>query len=188
MQVSVSSSADSRTCETLPGEELTEETDSVWMESTTTISGLLSSIVSRICSASVAEVSSTRSPVTPSRFARSLICRRLSSPETYSTRRSPCSVRHICSSTVDLPMPGSPQTKIAAPGTIPPPSTRSNSSIPVWYRTDSSASTQSSAITGEGSLLTAGRPFFSFPMILVSSVRVFQFPQSGHRPCHLALS
>ena len=131
MQASISSSADSLTCETLPGEELTAETERVWMESTTTISGLFSSIVSLICSASVAAVSSTRSPVTPSRLARSLICRGLSSPETYKTRRSPSKVRHICSSTVDFPMPGSPQTSTAAPGTMPPPSTRSSSSIPV---------------------------------------------------------
>ena len=158
------------------------------MESTTTISGLFSSIVSRICSASVAAVSSTRSPFTPRRLARSFIWRGLSSPETYSTVRSLSSVRHICSSTVDFPMPGSPHTRIAAPGTMPPPSTRSSSSMPVWYRTDSSALTVSNAITGEASRCIAGAPFFSFPIMRVSSTKVFQLPQSGHRPCHLALS
>ena len=158
------------------------------MESTTTISGLFSSIVSLICSASVAAVSSTFSPVTPSRLARSFICRGLSSPETYRTRKSSSSVRHICSSTVDLPIPGSPQTRIAAPGTMPPPSTRSSSSMPVWYRTDSSALTVSNAITGEASRCIAGAPFFSLPIMRVSSTNVFQLPQSGQRPCHLALS
>ena len=44
-----------------------------------------------------------------------------------------------CKSKVDLPIPGSPAIKITSPGTIPPrpelvegpPSTRSNSKIPV---------------------------------------------------------
>ena len=34
-------------------------------------------------------------------------------------------------SNVDLPTPGSPANKIAAPGTKPPPSTRSNSPTPL---------------------------------------------------------
>ena len=41
----------------------------------------------------------------------------------------------VCAATerrrVDLPTPGSPANKIAAPGTSPPPSTRSNSLTPV---------------------------------------------------------
>src|SRR6476620_6738506 len=38
------------------------------------------------------------------------------------------------SSRVDLPMPGSPPTRTAEPGTRPPPSTRSNSAMPVGSR------------------------------------------------------
>ena len=43
-----------------------------------------------------------------------------------------------CSSSVDLPMPGSPPSSTSDPGTMPPPSTRSNSSIPAG---DASVST-----------------------------------------------
>ena len=39
-----------------------------------------------------------------------------------------------CSSSVDLPMPGSPPSSTSEPGTTPPPSTRSNSSMPVGSR------------------------------------------------------
>ena len=46
-----------------------------------------------------------------------------------------------CSSSVDLPMPGSPPSSTSDPGTIPPPSTRSNSPMPVLSRSDAGAST-----------------------------------------------
>ena len=39
-----------------------------------------------------------------------------------------------CSSSVDLPMPGSPPTRIAEAGTRPPPSTRSSSAMPLRLR------------------------------------------------------
>ena len=42
--------------------------------------------------------------------------------------------RRPCSSSVDLPMPGSPPTRIADPGTRPPPSTRSSSAMRDWAR------------------------------------------------------
>ncbi len=38
------------------------------------------------------------------------------------------------SSSVDLPTPGSPDSSTAAPGTMPPPRTRSNSPMPVFHR------------------------------------------------------
>jgi hypothetical protein len=39
-----------------------------------------------------------------------------------------------CSSSVDFPIPGSPPSSISEPGTTPPPSTRSNSPMPVDRR------------------------------------------------------
>ena len=42
--------------------------------------------------------------------------------------------RPLASRSVDLPMPGSPPTRTAEPGTRPPPSTRSNSAMPVGSR------------------------------------------------------
>jgi len=71
------------------------------------------------------------------RTARILICRSDSSPETYSTVLASYFVRAnsaaismvICSTSVDLPMPGSPPTSTIDPGTTPPPNTRANSEI-----------------------------------------------------------
>ena len=83
-------------------------------------------------------------PCRPSRSPRSLICRSDSSPETYSTvcwcRPSRCATWR---SRVLLPMPGSPPMRTIDPGTMPPPSTRSNSSIPELIRSASEASTRS---------------------------------------------
>ena len=43
--------------------------------------------------------------------------------------------RHsTCSTRVDLPMPGSPPIRMAEPATMPPPQTRSNSSLPLRQR------------------------------------------------------
>ena len=44
------------------------------------------------------------------------------------------SVAASCSSSVDLPMPGSPPISSAEPGTMPPPVTRSSSAMPVEKR------------------------------------------------------
>src|SRR4051812_2104131 len=55
-----------------------------------------------------------------------------SSALTYSTRVPSRAARDATSSSrVDLPTPGSPLSRIAAPGTTPPPSTRSNSAMPL---------------------------------------------------------
>ena len=45
-----------------------------------------------------------------------------------------------CSSSVDLPMPGSPPSSTSEPGTMPPPSTRSNSPMPLGMRSADDAS------------------------------------------------
>ena len=55
-----------------------------------------------------------------------------------------------CSSSVDLPMPGSPPSRVTEPGTRPPPSTRSSSAMPVG--TGAARRATSSAVMG-----TAGR-------------------------------
>ena len=73
--------------------------------------------------------SSDRELVRP---ARSLTCAADSSPVTYRVRL-PVSAHFAAtsSSRVDLPTPGSPASRMTTPGTKPPPSTRSNSVIPV---------------------------------------------------------
>ena len=103
----------------------------VWMESTMSTSGETACTASMTFSRLVSDRRDSPSPLTWSRSARSLICRRLSSPETYRMRAPEEMVWQICSSRVDLPMPGSPLSKTTEPGTMPPPSTRLSSPIPV---------------------------------------------------------
>src|SRR5271155_2339944 len=88
------------------------------------------------------------------RSERFLICAVVSSAETYKTT-SGCvacfvstsvmsavvSAAAICVSSVDLPMPGSPEMSTSDPVTRPPPRTRSNSRVPVEMRSWSSAET-----------------------------------------------
>ena len=80
---------------------------------------------------------------------------------------------------VDLPIPGAPPISTTDPGTIPPPSTRSSSPIPLASRGISGALTSPSA-TGTGTLapLRAGaaRP-------RGSSTSVFHSAHPGQRPC-----
>lgn len=53
--------------------------------------------------------------------ALSFICSADSSPDTYKTFPSPFILLHNCKISVDLPIPGSPPSKIREPLTIPPP-------------------------------------------------------------------
>ena len=71
----------------------------------------------------------------PMRAARLRTCAGDSSPVTSSTREPASASRAAAaSSSVDLPTPGSPATRTTAPGTRPPPSTRSSSPDPVTDR------------------------------------------------------
>src|SRR5204862_174875 len=116
--------------------------------------------------------------------ARSRICAADSSPETYSVRRpAPCRLPSAIDVSVDLPMPGEPPISTIEPGTTPPPRIRSSSPIPVDSRSWRSAFTSASR-TG-----FAGRPPAGADLrasARASSASVFQAPQPGHCPCHLA--
>ncbi|SHW28193.1 Uncharacterised protein [Mycobacteroides abscessus subsp. abscessus] len=90
------------------------------------------------------------------------------------------------SSSVDLPTPGSPASSVTEPGTTPPPSTRSNSLIPVWkclvvpgsmelIGTAGDAGATARCVAGVSELSTA------------TSLTVPQVPQSGQRPTHFAV-
>ena len=71
----------------------------------------------------------------PIRLLRSFICSADSSPETYSTLpERALKLLATCISSVDLPMPGSPPIRTNDPATTPPPSTRSNSEMPLEVR------------------------------------------------------
>src|SRR5882757_526306 len=89
-----------------------------------------------------------------------------------------------CRMMVDLPMPGSPPTRSAEPGTSPPPVTRSNSAMPVGRRGGGASSLfRSSRVIlrpldlREAPLPTGGPA--------PSSVMVFQPPHASHLPDHL---
>ena len=174
----------SRICPMLPGVPSASWQYIVWMESTISRRGFR---CSASCSTASSDVSAcmNRSGVTiPSLWARSLICPWDSSPDPY--RTVPCFLQTaaaICSTSVDLPMPGSPLSRIRAPGTNPPPSTRSSSPIPVSRRDISSMAISVSA---------AGRVSVPVRCMLpalrgasgcsVSSVIVFHSPHWGQRP------
>lgn len=107
--------------------------------------------------------------------ALSFICSADSSPETYKTCPSPFTLSHNCKINVDLPIPGSPPSKINEPFTSPPPKTLSNSSNPVDVLIVSFASYEFNFC---GILFV---PFSAFnELFLLSTIfcskKVFQFP------------
>ena len=143
----------------------------------------MDSISSRLVSHSKV-MASENSPI---RTARSLICCSDSSPEIYKMLSSRSArLRHTCSSSVDLPIPGSPPTNTREPGTIPPPSTWSSSDIPVEIRPSESAS-MPFRVTGSRTSLALLR--LLPPLVFGaagSSANVFHSRQAGHWPDHIA--
>ncbi len=136
-------------------------------------------------SANACRLSSGRSR----RTARPATCASDSSPVTYSAGKLADIFASACNSRVDLPMPGSPPTSTTAPSTSPPPSTRSNSPMPVLTRASSLWRTSLSAVIFGASALpaqplrrVAGGPAAASSAIWVS---VFQALHSPHCPCHL---
>ena len=174
---------DSLTWLTLPGAELTSSLYMVWMESMITISGFCCRMTSSMTSRFVSHNRATSSPNSPILVARSLICFRDSSPDMY---RTFCFLterfRHTCRSSVDFPIPGSPPTRIKEPGIIPPPSTRSSSSMPVVVRSSLliEISFNLAGVVTAWDFRTAAPPFFTAG----SSVNVFHSRQPGHCPSH----
>src|SRR5690348_3379426 len=116
------------------------------------------------------------------RLPRSLICCADSSPEAYRTRVVLDRRDATSSINVDLPTPGSPPSRMSAPATTPPPSTRSNSAIPVGVRGTSAPAISSKAIGAESH--ERGR---SSPLLVVaarSSTSELQALHDGQRPIH----
>ena len=99
-----------------------------------------------------------------------------SSPETYSVRWPDRADRAATSSSrVDLPTPGSPASSTTAPGTMPPPSTRSSSARPVDRDAASTALTCAIGVAGDETgpavtLLAFGAPIST------------TLPQAWHSP------
>ncbi len=89
------------------------------------------------------------------------------------------------SSSVDLPTPGSPASRTTAPGTSPPPSTRSSSPTPVGACRAASTSICpiSRAVERVGATATVRGPTPAAP----TSATVPHSWHSPHRPTHLAV-
>jgi hypothetical protein len=83
-----------------------------------------------------------------------------------------------------LPTPGSPASRTAAPGTTPPPSTRSSSGTPLLRDRESSTGTcpigTAGALTGPAVVRPDG--------CAAASATLPQAWHSAHRPTHLAVS
>ena len=131
-----------------------------------------------------------------SRAARSLTCRTDSSPVIYKTLCWLEMAPHSCRSIVDLPTPGSPLKSTTPPSTMPPPSTRSSSEMPVRIRLFSSVMLISErrfavrVVTPSGraaaACLAAAVPALG-ASATTSSFIVFQLPQLGQRPIQRGL-
>ena len=136
-----SASVHIRTCDGPPGICVPDVSRMVWMESTASRNGRASRAVSSTCARSRPGANEMASPDTPSRRARAATCACDSSPDT-NTHVCPAADRcaSTWSSSVDLPMPGSPARSATEAGTTPPPSTRSMPAKPVETRRSSSGS------------------------------------------------
>src|SRR5205085_3202751 len=94
------------------------------------------------------------------------------------------------SSKVDLPMPGSPPTNTTEPSTRPPPSTRSNSPMPVDTRVSLVRLTSRNGVTSAPPPSPAQPPWRvdCLPALadsITNSLSVFHASHSPHWPCHL---
>ena len=166
----------------------------VWIESMTTRSGFIDSIRPQISSTSLSATSEILSCGTSRRTARSLIWRTDSSPVTYSTFLVLLTSPQSCSKIVDFPMPGSPPMSVTLPMTMPPPSTRSSSLMPVTMRLFSSVVLILFSFCGTRLVCPATRgaaaalPEAVFAgSATTSSVMVFHAPQEGQRPSQRGL-
>src|SRR5699024_7426340 len=94
---------------------------------------------------------------------------------------------------VDFPIPGSPPINVTLPITMPPPSTRSNSLIPVTMRLFSSVVLIFFNLCGVSVVCPGTRAALLRAEVVLagsattSSVMVFHAPQDGHRPSQRGL-
>ena len=138
--------------------------------------GFTSSIWVITAPRSVSEASHSFGSIALIRSARSRTCEADSSPLIY---KAGILFFAVCAATdrrrVDFPTPGSPANKIAAPGTNPPPSTRSNSETPVGLAL---AADKSTSPIGVAECVTRPATRDSFLGAAISST----LPQAWHSP------
>src|SRR5258708_7742520 len=116
----------------------------------------------------------------------------LSSPATYKMRLAVSLWARFKTKwvkSVDFPIPGSPPMKTIEPKTMPPPSTRSNSSMPVpilWSAWSYDFTCESWIVWALAApLLVPFALLIAVTTCLTCSSIEFQVPQSGHCPTHL---
>ncbi len=175
-----------RTWPTDPGADPRSGSWTVWMESTTTTAGARASTWPTMWGSDVSATSHSPGSRTPSRSARSATWRADSSAVTYRHAGPPAATdASAWSSSVDLPVPGSPPTTVTDPGTRPPPSTRSSSASPVGTGAHASptASVMRRGVDGGASATPEGP---GGPTC--SSVRVPLASHAVHHPIHLGAS
>ena len=88
-----------------------------------------------------------------------------------------------CIASVDFPIPGSPPRRITEPCISPPPSTLSNSAIPVFILSPSFAAIVSMVFRTNFDFEIVG---LRLEVSIISSVKEFQLSHSGHFPSHLS--
>ena len=120
-----------RIWDTPPGAPSTPSAVMVCTESTISNCGRTAATCPSSAARSVSAARNRFSATAPIRSARSRTWAADSSPVTYSTGPDCAANVPASSSRVDLPTPGSPASRTTAPGTRPPPSTRSSSPSPV---------------------------------------------------------
>src|SRR6266568_174834 len=185
----IKQAAHSRTCPTLPGAPSSSSVYVVWIESSSTTRAPSAAAWCTIASSRVSPSTWMLPASSVSRSARRRSWSGDSSPETYSVGIPAVSSRAAhCIKRVDFPMPGSPPTRVTEPGTIPPPSTKSNSARPVFQRSTSTPPRAHRRMGGRPdaaeSLLTARPP----DRPTASSASVFHAPHASHRPAHFGCS
>ena len=124
------------------------------MESITTSDGEILSMAAMMFGSDISGSNHKSGLMAPSRSARKRTCCALSSAVTY--REGPFAPPRSCKSNVLFPIPGSPPSNVTEPGTRPPPSTRSSSSIPVGTGSDSLGFTSPIGVARPGG--TSARP------------------------------
>src|SRR5688500_2988418 len=87
-------------------------------------------------------------------------------------------------------MPGSPPTSTMLPGTMPPPSAKSNSARPDFQRGDSDPTTSPNRRVVATGVLSRALPRVADgdAAFTISSTSVFHSPHVSHLPAHLAYS
>ena len=154
-----SSAVHSRSCDTAPAAAPAVEACTVCIESITNSCARRSPASARMAASSVSATTATPAAPSDSRCARRLTCATDSSPLAYTTAHEWATKSATCNSSVDLPMPGSPPSRITEPGTIPPPSTRSSSCAPLATRVAAAASaTPALSATAPSRRRRAARP------------------------------